>query len=275
MGLVVSTTDIKIDYIVVPADERVANLAGRLDHSSREGEVSNHNGSDRLFLGSGAYPRKSPRVFKGARAQRFEMTFNLQRDANFNKEARIAFNIRDNDDYDHVLIHLYGSSSAPKVYENVDGGQTTYVTQSRSDADMPSVSRNDTLWVRLICDGSSLTVKCLVDNVDAPSEADWTAKAACCTTSDLDFTGGRFGFLDGDKVYVDDVTLTIDQDDNGTYETTEHVEDFEMNANGFAEDKLEHDAAGNLTYDGVFKYRKDPALRLTSSQANYDLQASY
>jgi RHS repeat-associated protein len=60
---------------------------------------------------------------------------------------------------------------------------------------------------------------------------------------------------------LDELTLKVDRDFNGSYDTTELVEDFNTTS-GYETDTLTHDAAGNTTYDGVQKYAYDAWNRL-------------
>lgn len=43
---------------------------------------------------------------------------------------------------------------------------------------------------------------------------------------------------------VDNLTIKADRDADGTYETTEHVEGFDVDLNGYAQGSFTHDAAG-------------------------------
>jgi hypothetical protein len=74
--------------------------------------------------------------------------------------------------------------------------------------------------------------------------------------------------VSGTFLFVDDLTVKVDTDANGSYETSAHVDSFDQN-NGYAEDKLTHDAAGNLTYDGIFVYRFDAWNRLVTVKKAY------
>ena len=81
--------------------------------------------------------------------------------------------------------------------------------------------------------------------------------------------GGRIGFLSGSyTMYVDDLTVETDHDLDGVW-TTEHVETFELNASDQIEEDLEYDAAGNLTFDGVFRYTYDAFNRLVKAEKAY------
>ena len=67
------------------------------------------------------------------------------------------------------------------------------------------------------------------------------------------------------KATLDDLSLKMDRTPggNGSYETAELVERFTLDGDGLAQETLEYDRAGNLTYDGVFKYQYDAWNRMT------------
>ena len=67
---------------------------------------------------------------------------------------------------------------------------------------------------------------------------------------------------------VDDLTIKYWDGAAETWNTLV-VEDFEVNASGQAEDKLEHDAAGNLIYDGVQQLTYDAWNRLVIVKRAY------
>jgi YD repeat-containing protein len=68
---------------------------------------------------------------------------------------------------------------------------------------------------------------------------------------------------------VDNLTLQSDRDSNGSYETTEAVESFTIDNDGYADETPTTDASGNLTYDGVLRYRYDAWNRLVSVNKAY------
>ena len=92
-----------------------------------------------------------------------------------------------------------------------------------------------------------------------------------------DCAGGRFGFLGtfGGNGYADDLTIISDGNNDGDFidpeDKTEIVEDFELDdeTDSYAEEKLVHDAAGNLTYDGMYKYIYDAWNRLVEVKRAY------
>ena len=63
------------------------------------------------------------------------------------------------------------------------------------------------------------------------------------------------GFMgSGVRIFVDDLNVKIDKNNDGNYTTNEivTVEDFEVNTDGSSDVKFAYDAAGNQTFDGVY-----------------------
>jgi len=76
-----------------------------------------------------------------------------------------------------------------------------------------------------------VTVKALLDDIDAPMEQEWTDANACLQSSSLQRTGGGYLGFTGGHAHVDD--LTVDGWDESAWKT-EMVEKFDVNANGYA-----------------------------------------
>jgi len=74
-------------------------------------------------------------------------------------------------------------------------------------------------------------------------------------------------------VYVDDVTVKADTDEDADFddETAEVVEPFDIDdgTSRRSEQALDHDAAGNLEYDGEYKYTFDAWNRLVTGERAY------
>ena len=134
------------------------------------------------------------------------------------------------------------------------------------DSAMPELDCNtEILWVRVWYDGDNVSVKCLKDNSDAPTEGEWDAADVCFTSDAFPMDGGFIGFGSGGEVHIDD--LTVESPDGEGWKT-EIVEDF--NHNGwYEEEQPTHDAAGNLTYDGRYGYVYDAWNRLAAVKRAY------
>ncbi len=126
------------------------------------------------------------------------------------------------------------------------------------------------MWLRVECynnSGDKVDVKCIVNDGATPTEQNWAdATVYFRQTNFTNIAGGRVGFAIG-SVYIDDLTIKSDADGDGEFtndSTTEAVEDF-TETSGDASDKLVHDAAGNLTYDGKYEYAYDAWNRMVAA----------
>ena len=179
------------------------------------------------------------------------------------------FNATDQDDYDYVQLTHDSTAEAPKAYEVVDGtarvevatGNTTYVQTG---------TQSTKLWYRVQYDGTNLEVY--------SSTSETFGNDAALSTNALDHVGGRIGFMvHGNISYVDDLSVRIDGNANGSFADAEdvliHEDDFELTS-GDSEniddaDFDAHDAAGNLVWDGVYRYAYDAWNRLVTVERAY------
>ena len=91
-----------------------------------------------------------------------------------------------------------------------------------------------------------------------PSDSSWSSVGVAYQSSGFVAHGGNIGISSQDlRTAIESMELFVDADDNGSYETLHFAEDFTLDDEGLADDALEHDAAGNLTYDGRFVYAYD------------------
>jgi len=119
---------------------------------------------------------------------------------------------------------------------------------------------NSTLWVRAYVEGDNVIVKCLKNDVGTPSEATWDCSTLIVYNSNqFTLDGGFLGFGTGGEVYIDQ--LTVEGWDGNSWET-EGFDDFEIVNTSYAGERLPHDAAGNLTYDGNYRFTYDAWNRL-------------
>ncbi len=65
------------------------------------------------------------------------------------------------------------------------------------------------------------------------------------------------------------MTIRTDCDGDGSYETLEHADAFSAIPDALVETRPDHDAAGNLTYDGLFHYSFDAWNRLVKATRAY------
>ena len=84
-------------------------------------------------------------------------------------------------------------------------------------------------------------------------------------SSNFDEPGGSIGFGQAhfnSPAEIDDLTVEADRNHDGQYNTVETIDHFTLDFNGYAPQGITHDAAGNLTYDGVEQYACDAWNRL-------------
>ena len=105
------------------------------------------------------------------------------------------------------------------------------------------------LYVCVECDGTSVRVRESADN-----PANWDAVTPCYTSNNFTMDGGSLGFArTGCEIFIDN--LTVSRWDGAAWAET-MKDSFDLNS-GYSEDRPEHDAAGNMTYDGIHKLTYD------------------
>ena len=120
------------------------------------------------------------------------------------------------------------------------------------------------LWVRVTCDGDCVTVK------EASTEAGLDTAADCYSSTNFNMAGGTIGFMvdmGEPACLVDDLTVKS-WDGSGWAIAARDTFDISWDANTwyYTFDQPTHDAAGNLTYDGLYAYSYD-AWRCASWRA--------
>jgi RHS repeat-associated protein len=119
------------------------------------------------------------------------------------------------------------------------------------------------LWCRVESNGSSVTVK-TVNSSSAPSEGTWSSTSACISSSGFTFKGGLLGFCANGYGYIDNLTIKSWNTATSAFDITEHVDEFTTNGSNYAEETIDYDRNGNLTYDGVQKYSYDAWNRMVA-----------
>ena len=211
------------------------------------------------------------------RLSTFQATFKVTRGNSTYGYGYFVFNAGDPHDYNMLRI-WHGNSSysyAPQAYRVDDGRAAAYVSATRYDANVPDLAAaTDAMWVRVECDGSEVTVRCLDGGQvsDPPTEGQWAGENVAFRYSgaSLPMAGGRIGFTCG-ALYVDDLTIKTDADgdaDIDAADANDVVENFSVTGD-YAQRKPAYDAAGNLLYDGRYHYTYDGWGRLAAVSRAY------
>lgn len=281
VGLYTTVANTEFDNFKIYSDAQTRDLAGRwisfTPDQSSAGSQAIDPSTDRLVLervNSDPAIAVKPIYLKGVRVDRFQATFALRRFNATDAEVRFIFNGKDQDANDFLLLRHGSSATNAVLARSVQGaGQATTVSGTYTSGNYPTFAQGDVAWVRVTCDGTNVTVRF------ATSEANLAGASDCYTTSAIDIVGGLVGFsCYTDKASVESFTLKADRDANGSYETTEHVENFVLDGSGYANETPTYDKNGNLTYDGVFSYTYDAWNRLVKvakayRDGNGDLQS--
>ncbi|BAM02978.1 hypothetical protein PSMK_08190 [Phycisphaera mikurensis NBRC 102666] len=198
-----------------------------------------------------------PRV--GAQGEPFRATFSITRStASRNHDMlKFLFGVEEEGTYNVLtLSHKGGSPSAPSG-SRLDDASGVGVAGTRTAANAVSTPNpSDRVWVRVASDGAAVTAKMLLDNTGPPSEAAWSGAGEAYRSTAFPMNGGRVGFRSAYGVaFVRHFTLETDHDNDGSW--TREYDALIDHPGGHATIRYEHDAAGNLTFDGVFSYAYD------------------
>jgi len=274
-------TAITFDEFVWAEGSRSIALSAAWDNYSDNIAVS--TSSDNLILNETAGISRRPVLLRGVRGDRFRADFAVYKSNDITQKLRFHFNAQDPEDSDYLVIPLADAGEAPSGYEVTQGKLPVLLSATQTDANAPVWEEGETLWVRVESDGIDLTV------YQATSEAGLDSASACFETSGstdrFAVTGGRLGFaVDTSRPEVDQVKVYLDLNADGDFADAnelQHEETFTLDADRYAPETMGYDAAGNLTYDGVFRYVYDAWNRLVevrkavSSTADGATIASY
>lgn len=226
---------------------------------------------DHLVLDGYASLSQRPVLLRGVTGDRFRADFEVYKSDDVTQKLRFHFNAQDPEDSDYLVIPLVdgsGQGEAPLGYEMEQGALPLLLSATEDDTKTVDWGAGESYWIRVESDGTDLKV------YQASSTAGLDTKVSngdhCFETSGVtdrfEMSGGQIGFAadTGDpeivevKVYLD---LNAD-DDFGDANEWQHTDTFTLDVNGYGDTTFEYDAAGNLTYDGVFRYVYDAWNRL-------------
>ncbi len=259
---------------------RIINFGANASAHAIEERVA---GDGELYLKSSWSSHYQPRLFKGLESKRFDVTFRVRRSGSANRYAYFAFNATDQGDYDEIKLPLMASgASLPSALEFINGrvGNAPPSGGQSTPQAMPTVSSSEYLWCRIIADddtGGNLQLRVFCASTPSSSENEPTWNTSD-TSSQLvykaddtvfDYSGGLLGFSRGTTVYIDHVTVRFDTDDDGDIDGIVYEEEFDLSGDYAGGENLEHDAAGNITYDGLYAYTYDAWNRQVMTRRAY------
>ena len=251
-------------------DHHVAQLGDRWLQPNHADYITIHGATNRLQIAAppALFDHHTPALLRHRYGQRFEAVFSVE--ASMESSFHFVFGAEDQDHFSDILITLMDIGGNDRVV-NIEGGGKVLdgafrqpVTGSGDPAAAATVT--DTIWVRVHSDGSDVTAEIIVGGGEP---TDWSNPDTTWTKSNFGHQGGMIGFRQssppfGGIAFIDRLTVRTDTNDDGTYDTTDLVETFELDGSGFHAQDMAHDAAGNLTYDGLHGYTYDAWNRLVA-----------
>jgi len=190
----------------------------------------------------------NPNILKTVRLRKFQADFRYINTSDGDRNVRFDFDIKNTGDYKVVQLRHSPTPTALSGNIRTDGGppRTAAATLTNAAA-IPSVTAGDSLWYRITCDGTKITVQAALTQTGLNA-----APVAFSSTYGGTITGGHLGFHYGCGERIDDVTIRSDPDNNNSFSAIELIEQFNTDPV-----EMRHDAAGNLTFDGNFAYTYD------------------
>ncbi len=263
-----ATASASFDSFSVPDDSVWADTGRWMNHSTST-TVTNASGDCYLELSPNWDAVYCPQILKNVRldsSQEFKVTFSM-RQPSWSTTARdvaFLFNVKDQHSFNKISIYHDptvdpNNRSAPMPREIVNSGREVVISSyTRTPTAMPAAVLTDTVWAQVYWDGNNITVKEIQNNSSEPTDNDWSNASVALTTSSFRNDGGYIGFNRGSGMKID--KLTVKQKVNGNW-VTELRDDFTI-ASGFGQETLTYDPAGNMTYDGMFKFSYDAWNRM-------------
>ncbi|QNN21562.1 RHS repeat protein [Planctomycetales bacterium ZRK34] len=267
-GVYSNTAGVKFQEYLPDRYRRYDDMAGRWlndAHIGGSGNAINVN-TDKLFL-VGIHTN----LIRDLRANQFEMYFNVTpQGGSTYDEIRILFDYKNESNYKYVRLKVGpgGSAKNPTGEEIVDGEVERSIQNNSVATSPPAIGVGEVPWVRITSDG--LTVKVYIESSPPSTKPTWSNVVFEGNTFYEAPTGGMLGITaQAWNPSIDDLTVKTHPDVNGDFQVTEHIEDFTIDANGYADIGPTYDAAGNLTYDGVHQYAYDAWNRLVKAAKAY------
>lgn len=158
MGLVANAAGVKFDYVRVYDPSVNTNVVGRWSNSgSLYAAKQDANTWLRDAEGvrmpphgiTGSAREHNPILRKGVRLDRFQATYTVNRLTSQGAFTGFVFNAKDHDEYNMVRIYHDSAGSVPQAFKFVDGNTRQLISGTAYSQNMPSLTQNDTLHVRI------------------------------------------------------------------------------------------------------------------------------
>ncbi|WP_432800191.1 hypothetical protein [Poriferisphaera sp. WC338] len=224
-----------------------------------------------------------PLLAKGMHLEDFEATFSLERNSSdqssYNRGMQFVMDAKDVFDFQALGIRHELAADKTDAWtfytRKVSNGGTEQASLGTyTSANYPDLLDTDKLWVRVSRVNGQIEVRATKSDaaIQYNSTIDSALDAApiCFQANLASNGGGQIGWLSRDaSAYADDLLIRTDSDGNGSFETVEHFDDFEVGMDGYADNTMEYDPAGNMTFDGVYTYTYDAWNRMISVKKAY------
>ncbi len=270
VGLVAGGFDegFQFDYFYGLDDAVNADIFGRwLNNASTSGSdgIYGYDATDKLLVDedwSGDWGSVgNPALLRNVRMNKFKVDFAMTRTHRYFPSAcHFVFGARDPDHFNYLRIWHVDEPTPPAGLRYVDGGVPEVVSGQGNYNYVACGDERDTpVWVRVLCDDSNVFV--YMSSSESGLDTREANGQAAYSSSNFEIDGGFMGFCTSVRgIYIDDLTV---RSWTGSTWKTETVEKFKLNS-ARAEETPTHDAAGNLTYDGLHKYTYDAWNRLAA-----------
>jgi hypothetical protein len=262
IGLYSNAAGATFSYDRIFPSQQINDIAGRwLSHTPNLiGSVAIQAATDRLQT-RGMGLNSVSFLLRGLWLDNFQVSFCLYKEGGSSNNASFVFDADDQNNYCTLMLSD-GIQSAPYAMNQVNGAMFTSVSATRNNSAVPIPSAGSPLWYQVTCNGNSVTVK------SALTESGLDTASVCYSSTGFSRKGGMIGFDAGFNynapTSIDELTVKRWNASTSAFDIVEHVDHFTVDTNGYANETLTYDAAGNLTYDGVEAYTYDAWNRLIS-----------
>ena len=296
IGLYTTNPGTKFDYMRLARHDNPGNNAGRWDNFST-GSNTNWFGStkDKFMLGMDTFSSWQNGMFlRGFRSDNYRMTVAISRgDASYKYGTLGIFvNAKDKHNYEFIQVPHVGIdldpaltyTPKPAMYRVVDGKTQAYMGNEVANATThfnsnypKDLAYADTLWVHVVRNGSDLKLYVIKSATKPDNDTAWTSSNLFFHTTVLEHDGGRVGVkAAGGYIFIDQLQVEnlTDHDDNPSTAdeyVTDYVDNFTINGDEQRPQGIEYDLAGNMIYDGTYKYTYDAWNRMTKIQRAYKI----